>query len=751
MLYKYWFICLLICLVFADSGGPDAFGYRWIDSREPGGPVFDWIDITETGTALSGGDDITHRVLLSDIFEYYGIDYDTLSICSNGWVAPGYTTYATYYSYPLPNTSYPNNMIAMMWGDLISRGNIYYQGFPDKFVVLYDEITELGGSSPPGQTFEVILYYARREILMQFLDVEPFSSSYRVAYVGIENATGTIGLNVGQWTSTGGILEDSLAIRFRATPLATVPYFHRFESDDGDFELEDGWEMGYLPATSPAFPPASGSRCLATVLTDDYSNNADWVVITPHISAVGIDLPIIDFMHYYEMEEEHDGGLIEVSTDEGSSWSVIEPVDGYPATLAYGPMAGFDAFSGTLDEWEKVFIDLSEYSGMEIMMRYHFVSDGSGTEIGWYIDNFSYYEAFGVIEGNVDLGYYEPDSGYTIEIVDLGPSQYVLDLDGYFYFDTVAVGDHYLRVSKDGYVTRDSIHFSMDRFDTLSFDILLAPELYSEDFEEDNGNMVAEPEDGWQWGVPLMGPDSTTSGINCWGTNLSGNYSNNASWMLTLQVPLYDVNWPLLSFWTWYQIHDDWYGTLFDGGNIKASIDTGETWEIVYPAEGYDGIVGDHNDHLGGEPAFGGMVSGDFWHKINVPLYHFSGNPTIWIMFELGTDGAQMARGWYIDDVVLAEDSTYADIDVCKAPEKPFLAVYPNPFNSTCNISIFTTGSAALEVLDITGKINVEIHIPDEPGYHNITWDAGNYSSGIYLLRFTDSGRKMYKKLILLK
>jgi uncharacterized repeat protein (TIGR01451 family) len=81
----------------AASGGPDGFGYTFVDSNEAGGPAFAPIDVTSTGTPVligtgdDGGDDIAAVVDLtaggSPGFSLYGVTYGALVMASNGYLS----------------------------------------------------------------------------------------------------------------------------------------------------------------------------------------------------------------------------------------------------------------------------------------------------------------------------------------------------------------------------------------------------------------------------------------------------------------------------------------------------------------------------------------------------------------------------------------------------------------------------------------------------------------------------------------
>lgn len=79
---------------------------------------------------------------------------------------------------------------------------------------------------------------------------------------------------------------------------------------------------------------------------------------------------------------------------------------------------------------------------------------------------------------------------------------------------------------------------------------------------------------------------------------------------------------------------------------------------------------------------------------------------------------------------------------------------YPNPFNSSTSINFFipTNDFISLYIIDVSGNfIEQLLKQTMNAGYHNILWNAGSYSSGIYLLILETSHFQNYQKLILMK
>ncbi|MFQ6094387.1 MAG: hypothetical protein ACE5OR_17225, partial [bacterium] len=135
-----------------------------------------------------------------------------------------------------------------------------------------------------------------------------------------------------------------------------------------------------------------------------------------------------------------------------------------------------------------------------------------------------------------------------------------------------------------------------------------------------------------------------------WATNLSGNYSENSDSQLdTPPIDLTNTSNPSFTFWHWYQ-NEYSYNTLWDGGNLKISVDDGP-FDLITPEGGYDGVIDDYNAALGREPAFGGPANtGNFWHQETVDLSPYV-NHSVVLRFHFGSDDNTSTPGWYIDDV----------------------------------------------------------------------------------------------------
>ena len=200
--------------VAASTGGPDGGGYRWIDSDEPGGPVFSWNDISTTGILVGplSDDDTTDPIALNFSFPFYGQLFDSIRIASNGFVS--FTSTSTAYSnQPLPSSGAPENLLAPFWDDLNPTvgGDIYYQLFSNQMVVQYNEVAHYGTTEPGTYTFQVILD-AGGAITYQYLTLVGTLNS---CTVGIQDGTKSLGTTI---AFNQEYLHDNMAIRIAAIP-----------------------------------------------------------------------------------------------------------------------------------------------------------------------------------------------------------------------------------------------------------------------------------------------------------------------------------------------------------------------------------------------------------------------------------------------------------------------------------------------------------------------------------------------------
>jgi hypothetical protein len=164
-------------------------------------------------------------------------------------------------------------------------------------------------------------------------------------------------------------------------------------------------------------------------------------------------------------------------------------------------------------------------------------------------------------------------------------------------------------------------------------------EYYIENFEENNGGYRANPiSGGWRWGVPNCGPNASHSGIKCWNSN-SG---QNANWKLTSIEFTASTNNPVLKFWHWYDMYEH-----HDGGNIKISTDSGASWTLLHPENGYPGWVNFYNQGIPNESCYTGMSD---WTEASFTLPVLSGQ-RFYVMWHFGTDWVNRESGWYIDDI----------------------------------------------------------------------------------------------------
>jgi len=155
--------------------GPDSYGYYCLDNTDLDysyHPVYNWIEINpEMGgpgrelTLPDYGNDQDCSICfdLPFNFQFYGEDFEQLTVCSNGWLAFGDQSYFTgfcNYTIPSPGGA-ANGMLCPYWDNLkLPQGAVYcYDDTINHLVIVEFYRMNFNSTISSGfNTFEVILY-----------------------------------------------------------------------------------------------------------------------------------------------------------------------------------------------------------------------------------------------------------------------------------------------------------------------------------------------------------------------------------------------------------------------------------------------------------------------------------------------------------------------------------------------------------------------------------------------------------------
>ena len=260
LLLPFLFI-VFAATTYAQSGGPDSYGYIWRDDSHAQGPAFNWIDITTAPGAVQvaglADDNTTSFIPIGFQFPYYWYTVSQLKIGSNGYVI--FSNGAISSPFPaIPATALPNNYIAAFMCDLnfSDAGNPaqcwYWSNSVDTMIVSYIDVPFWINSTPPylgANTFQIILSKVDSSITFQY-DQQQGSQTIPDVTIGIENIAGTVGLQ----HSIDTYPIDSTAVKFY------YPQNSTFAVNDAATVYNNNSETGALFLSKDGAPFMMNSR-----------------------------------------------------------------------------------------------------------------------------------------------------------------------------------------------------------------------------------------------------------------------------------------------------------------------------------------------------------------------------------------------------------------------------------------------------------------------------------------------------------
>ena len=163
----------------------------------------------------------------------------------------------------------------------------------------------------------------------------------------------------------------------------------------GTHYIELGSKLREAP-TLVRFEGQSSNQLLPTDVSASgcwWSNSGDSITSTLNreMDLTAVENATLQYDVWFSIEEEWDYVYLQVSTDGGQTWEILNTPhtsDANPIGVAFGP-----GYTGVSKDWKTESVDLSAYSGQQVQLRFQYVTDDALNDIGLCLRGLSLPEA----------------------------------------------------------------------------------------------------------------------------------------------------------------------------------------------------------------------------------------------------------------------------------------------------------------------------------------------------------------------
>ncbi len=194
----------------------------------------------------------------------------------------------------------------------------------------------------------------------------------------------------------------------------------------------------------------AGSTQVKVVDNDPHSGQYQWwsnrgdvsnMTLTKGFDLAELEEATLEFWTWYDIEDDYDYAYVEVSTDGGQNWDILQgkhATDTNPYGNNYGH--AYTGTSGEVDEpnWVKEEIDLGRYVGQEVMIRFEYITDDAYNDPGLCVDDVSIPE-LGYIDDAETAGGWEAQGfirsnnilpqEWIVQVIEFGPETVVREME----------------------------------------------------------------------------------------------------------------------------------------------------------------------------------------------------------------------------------------------------------------------------------------------------------------------------------